>query len=112
MTNDLWLNSSIQFPRLLSEIVATCDLSTTELCESMDITPSELDELLDRAIHLWELQKIRNTNIEIVGIDCPWCESQLYYSAIDEHDNSYMECRDGCHKEYCIDTNGIMVDIT
>lgn len=54
---NLWNDNSIQFPRLLAEIAATCDIPITqqrELCESMDITLEELDELFERAQDAWE----------------------------------------------------------
>lgn len=51
----LWLDDSIQFPRLLAEIVATQDnLDIAALCESMDLDPEEVDELFDRAQSAWE----------------------------------------------------------
>ena len=57
MSNANWNNNSIQFTRLLAEICAVVDISEdqkTELCNSMDITPLELDELFDRAQDDWE----------------------------------------------------------
>ena len=56
MTN--WENNNIQFPRLLAEIVATqCNLDFAALCESMDLTVDEVDELFDRAQMEWEIIK-------------------------------------------------------
>jgi hypothetical protein len=60
-----WKDNSIQFPRLLAEIMATCELTETmwaSLCESMDITSDELSELFDRAQDEWE---------RIKAITCP-----------------------------------------
>ena len=51
-----WRNNAIQFPRLLAEIAAIVPLSrkaTIALCESMDISERELNELLDRAQDTW-----------------------------------------------------------
>ena len=51
---DLWLRDDIQFPRLLSEIVATQDkLDIPCLAESMDLTIDEVGELFDRAQGAW-----------------------------------------------------------
>lgn len=59
---DLWYDNSIQFPRLLAEIVATQDkLDLPALAESMDVTVEEINELLDRAQREWEVIKIENT---------------------------------------------------
>jgi hypothetical protein len=59
MENPLWLDDGIQFPRLLCEIVATCDLDLNALAESMDLTVAEVNELLDRADRAWERTKAR-----------------------------------------------------
>lgn len=57
--NHLWLDDSIQFPRLLAEIWANgiplAQLNT--ICESMSITNDQLYELFDRADTEWERQK-------------------------------------------------------
>jgi hypothetical protein len=60
--NPLWLRDDIQFPRLLAEILAVCGdkLDYDALCASMDLEPSELDELFDRADIAWE--KIKKEN--------------------------------------------------
>ena len=53
--NKNWLDNHIQFPRLLAEINA-CGLTHQQylgLCESMDLTVLELDEILDRAEAEW-----------------------------------------------------------
>lgn len=57
----LWEDDSIQFPRLLSEIIAV-GLSETQwddLLLSMDLTSDELSELFDRAQAAWENAKER-----------------------------------------------------
>jgi hypothetical protein len=60
MTNDLWHDDSIQFPRLLAEIVANVELTPAqhlEICASMDLESEELDELFERAQVAWEKAK-------------------------------------------------------
>jgi hypothetical protein len=57
MTKDVWKDNSIQFPRLIAEIVATVDINAEtwqNLCDSMDLTTDELNELFDRAQESWE----------------------------------------------------------
>jgi len=49
MSNEKWKDNSIQFPRLLSEIMATQELDMEALGESMDLTLTELEELFSRA---------------------------------------------------------------
>lgn len=44
-----WEDDSIQFSRLISEIVAAQTLDIDALCEAMDLTEQELDELFERA---------------------------------------------------------------
>lgn len=54
-TADLWSRNDIQFPRLLSEIVATQDkLDMPALAESMDLDVSEVGELFERAQTAWQ----------------------------------------------------------
>jgi hypothetical protein len=53
-----WELDSIQFPRLLCEIAATqASFNHNAVCEEMDITPAELNELFDRAWKVWEWKK-------------------------------------------------------
>lgn len=60
MSNKIWKDNSIQFPRLLAEIGSLIDSGQLweELKESMDINDIELNELFDRAEIEW--QKIKN----------------------------------------------------
>lgn len=54
-----WDDDAIQFPRLLDEIAGvglTAD-QMDQLCESMDLTPPEIQELFDRAEEAWENAK-------------------------------------------------------
>jgi hypothetical protein len=54
MSNSRWKDDSIQFPRLIAEIIATQEkLDIAVLCASMDITVDELDELFERAQNAW-----------------------------------------------------------
>lgn len=56
--DDLWANNAIQFARLLAEIQATfSEIDYDALCESMDLTRDDIDELFDRAMIAWELAK-------------------------------------------------------
>jgi hypothetical protein len=52
-----WDDDLVQFPRLLCEIVATQSLDVPALCESMDLEPADIDELLERAHVQWERAK-------------------------------------------------------
>lgn len=58
--SDLWQDNSIQFPRLIAELVA-CGAFTPEvmrdLTESMDLDAVEIYELIDRAQGQWESVK-------------------------------------------------------
>lgn len=61
-SNKNWANNAIQFPRLLAEILATVHIEEDQrqaICQSMDITSEELDELFDRAEEEWRLIKER-----------------------------------------------------
>jgi hypothetical protein len=49
-----WTDNTIQFPRLLAEILATQDLNLATLCDSMDIEQAQLHELFERADQEWE----------------------------------------------------------
>lgn len=53
-----WENDSIQFPRLIAEILATQEaLDIDALAASMDLTVDEVNELFDRAQEQWEKAK-------------------------------------------------------
>lgn len=55
--NPKWLDDSIQFPRLIAEITANVEISEadwTRLCDSMDLTTDEVNELFDRAGDVWD----------------------------------------------------------
>ena len=51
-----WRNDAIQFPRLISELLATSALNATvieELAVSMDVSVEQLNDILDRADTAW-----------------------------------------------------------
>jgi hypothetical protein len=94
MSNENWNNDAIQFPRLLSEMLATVDFTTKQreaLAESMDLTWDGIGELLDRADHVWQDIKQRTTGGEYVPdrwaqhsaafqAEHPWCGWTLAFS--------------------------------
>jgi len=56
--NPVWDNDFVQFARLLAEINAVQEkVATDELCASMDLTPNDISELLQRADVAWERAK-------------------------------------------------------
>jgi hypothetical protein len=60
MSKDLWQYNHVQFPRLLSEIMASGCLTEEvwdTLLESMDLESDELSELFERAQKEWETIK-------------------------------------------------------
>lgn len=56
-TNPLWDDNTIQFARLLCEIMATQNVDYEALCESMDLTDADINDLFDRADDVWERAK-------------------------------------------------------
>ena len=52
--SNVWEDNNIQFPRLLAEIWYTQEIDYDELCDSMDLTDEQVDELFDRARTIWE----------------------------------------------------------
>ncbi len=59
-SDDRWRDDAIQFPRLIAEIAANVEGTPDEwaaLCESMDISPQQLNELFERANTAWERAK-------------------------------------------------------
>ena len=55
-----WEDDSIQFPRLIAEIIANVnidDLAFQDLQDSMDLSRAEVNSLFDRAIASWEKAK-------------------------------------------------------
>ncbi len=60
--DDNWNNNAIQYPRLLAEISATQDsFDHASLCESMDLTKAEVNELFERAEVDWQYIKETRT---------------------------------------------------
>lgn len=57
-TNPKWDDNVVQFARLIAEIAATQDtLDHGALCESMDLSVDDLNELFERADDVWERAK-------------------------------------------------------
>lgn len=55
---NIWEDDSIQFPRLLAEIIATQEnLDIEALAKEMDLTPIQVDELFERAQMKWDAIK-------------------------------------------------------
>lgn len=55
-----WLNNGGQYPRLIDELIAAGALTPQviqSVCQSMDLTKKELEELLDRASDEWDAIK-------------------------------------------------------
>jgi|JI8StandDraft_1071087.scaffolds.fasta_scaffold318670_2 hypothetical protein len=59
MSNKVWKKNSIQFPRLLCEIVATQEVNISALADSMDLTNVEVVKLFERANAAWEKAKAK-----------------------------------------------------
>lgn len=59
MSNPRWEDDSIQFPRLLCELMATQDIDMQALADSMDLSIADVDALFDRADAAWEAIKAR-----------------------------------------------------
>lgn len=58
----LWEIDEAQFPRLIAELNAAGAITEDvkqQCCTSMDLTPAEFDELLDRADRAWERSKAK-----------------------------------------------------
>lgn len=49
-----WRNNAIQFPRLISEILATQEIDLELLAQSMDLAIEDVEELFDRADAIWQ----------------------------------------------------------
>jgi len=63
--NTNWKNNLIQFSRLLAEAEAVGAIKVTpELCETMDLTPGDIHDILNRAQDSWDLIKsLTNTGV-------------------------------------------------
>ena len=57
MSNPLWESDLVQFARLICEIMANCEIDFVPLCESMDLDPELLMQIMDRADIVWEASK-------------------------------------------------------
>jgi hypothetical protein len=59
-SSEPWDDDSIQFPRLICELMTTIKSPMEDwdaLCASMDITPAQLNILVERARAAWEKAK-------------------------------------------------------
>ena len=112
MSNEIWNNSAIQFPRLLAEINACVDISEKDiqaLCESMDLDIAEVDELFERAHILFEINKAVVLFDRIATVECPALGCDASNAEIFHHDNEHTHlrcCRCDCQFE--VDKNGII----
>jgi hypothetical protein len=75
----LWQRNDIQYPRLISEILASGaldDKSRTMICDSMDLQPHHLQDLLTRAQHDWTTIKktVLSTKQPPATLRCPHCK--------------------------------------
>ena len=65
--SDTWNDNSIQFPRLIAEIIANVNIGEDEMADlrnSMDLNQWEVNELFDRAQAEWERIKDKITKGE------------------------------------------------
>lgn len=66
MEQEKWYDNSIQFPRLLAEIVATQDnIDMPALCDAMNLEEHEVDELFERAQVKWDAIKDLSGMVEL-----------------------------------------------
>jgi len=74
----LWQRNDIQYPRLIAEILASGALEEkfrTAICDSMDLQPNALQDLLTRAQQDWTIvkQTVLSTRRPSVALRCPHC---------------------------------------
>jgi hypothetical protein len=77
--SSLWERNDLQYPRLIAEILAAGALNESAralICESMDLDPPELDELINRAETDWTRIKENffSANQPPKTLLCPHCE--------------------------------------
>ena len=75
----LWQRNDIQYPRLIAEILASGALDDklrTAICDSMDLQPNNLQDLLTRAQHDWTTIKktVLSTKQPPATLRCPHCK--------------------------------------
>jgi hypothetical protein len=72
MSKDYWDRDDIQFPRLLAEIkaVGLSPKQTVALSVSMNISPYNIHEILDRAEETWDCVKCDLTFVDETCIAC------------------------------------------
>jgi hypothetical protein len=74
--SDLWENNAVQFARLLAELraIGLTEAQYTQLASEMDLEPSEIDELLERAETQWQADKERNLSPQAEPTELPTSE--------------------------------------
>jgi len=73
--SSLWERNDLQYPRLIAGILAAGTLDERArilICESMDLEPEQLTELLDRAETEWT--QIKQSLLPTRTLHCPYCE--------------------------------------
>jgi len=76
--SSLWEQNDLQYPRLIAEIIAAGALDENArilICESMDLEPAQLTELLDRAETDWTRikQSMFSASKPPKTLQCPHC---------------------------------------
>jgi hypothetical protein len=73
MSNGIWNDNSVQFPRLLAEVLAVglTPEQYAQLGESMDLSTAEIDEVFERAE--CEFSSIKGDHGE-----CPYLEKEWH----------------------------------
>ena len=118
MNKEVWKDSSIQFPRLLSEIMAVglSEEQWDDLLTSMDIESDELSELFERAQKLFEIHKAAILGDDRVMLSCPSCREGILVFEFHPTPMKFAR-KDGvwnfvcseCEREWSIDLNGEFV---
>ena len=78
MSEKLWENDAVQFKRLLAEIRSVVDFSKEQmeaLCESMDLTSADIEEVLDRADLAWHRHLDNLPETKKYGLYVVWGEN-------------------------------------
>ena len=73
MSDEKWEDNSIQFPRLLAEIIATQDnLDMNALAESMDLEVEDVAELFERAQAIWDSVCMKDPHYILIAEGGGW----------------------------------------
>lgn len=78
-----WLQNSIQFPRLICELLATQDLDRAALRDSMDLNTEEVSELFERAHKAWERAKKES--------QLPWYQEDMHETIEEKFDEDHVQ---------------------